>query len=291
VTTVCTRACAADPTPTVTPALARRRWRRLTGALIGAGLASLRAPLASSRGRRRMVVRAAAQMLTAAGVRVEVHSSPVAWPRTGWAYGPGHLVVSNSISWVDDLALLTVIPGVPVADRELWGWSARRADSVLLDRARPRALPGTVDQVGALLDTGTSVTVRPEGMKSCGAELGHFRPAFFQAAVDTTAPVCPVAVRYRVDGGAASAVAASLAGERRWRSVARVVAARGLVVEVHLLPALDPAGADRRELAALAEYAIAAVTEARPPVVTAHPQRPRVPAPAPARRRGAASTA
>jgi hypothetical protein len=63
-----------------------------------------------------------------------------------------------------------------------------------------------------------------------------------------------------------------------------VLATRGLVVEVHLLPALDPAGADRRELAALAEYAIAEVTEARPPVVTAHPRLPRVPTPAPVRR-------
>jgi hypothetical protein len=93
-----------------------------------------------------------------------------------------------------------------------------------------------------------------------------------------------VALRYRVDGGAGTAVAAYLGGDSLRRTLARVVATRGLVVEVHLLPALDPAGADRRELAALAEYAIAAVTEARPPVVTAHPRTPRVPAPAPVRR-------
>jgi hypothetical protein len=115
-------------------------------------------------------------------------------------------------------------------------------------------------------------------------QLGRFRPAFFQAAVDAAAPVCPVAVRYRADGGAGTAVAAYLGGESLHRSLARVLATRGLVVEVHLLPALDPAGADRRELAALAEYAIAEVTEARPPVVTAHPRLPRVPTPAPVRR-------
>jgi 1-acyl-sn-glycerol-3-phosphate acyltransferase len=272
VTTACTAACAADRTPTVPPAQVRRRWWRLTLALAGAGLVSLRAPLAGSAGRRHMVVGAAARVLTAAGVRVEVHSSPVAWPPTGRGRGAGHLVVSNWVSWVDELALLTVVPGVPVADREVWGWPARRAHSVLLDRARPRSLPGTVDQVGSLLGTGTSVTVRPEVRTSCGVELGRFRPAFFQAAVDTAAPVCPVAVRYRVDGGLTSTAAASLTGEPRWRSVARVVAARGLVVEVHLLPALDPVGADRRELAALAEYTIAAVTEARPTVGRAHPQ-------------------
>ena len=148
----------------------------------------------------------------------------------------------------------------------------RRAGVVLLDRARVRTLPGAVAEVAGLLRAGTSVTVHPEGTTSCGVELGRFRPAFFQAAVDAAAPVCPVAVRHRVDGGAGTAVAAHLGGESLRRSLARVLATRGLVVEVHLLPALDPAGADRRELAALAEYAIAEVTEARPPVVTAHPR-------------------
>ena len=286
---VCTPACAADPVPQVEPALRRHRWGRLAAALGAAGLASARAPLTGSRGRRRLVVCAAARVLTAVGVRVEVHSSPSAWPRIGAGHGGGHLVVSNHVSWVDDLALLTVVPGLPVAKREVAQWPlvgrlARRSGAVLLDRGRIRSLPGTVAEVAGLLRAGTSVTVHPEGTTSCGVELGRFRPAFFQAAVDAAAPVCPVAVRYRVDGGDGSAVAAFLGDDPLLRSLARVVATRGLVVEVHLLPALDPAGADRRELAALAEYAIAALTEARPPAVTAHPRRPRVPAPRPVRR-------
>jgi 1-acyl-sn-glycerol-3-phosphate acyltransferase len=284
-TPVCTTRCTADPAPTVGPALQRHRWLQLAGALAKARIAALRAPLTGTRGRRRLVVCAAARVLTAAGVRVEVHASPVAWPRTGPGHAPGPLVVSNHVSWIDALALLTVVPGVPAADRQIGRWWARRAGAVLHDPARPRTLPGTVAQVAGLLRAGTPVTVHPEGTTSCGVELGRFRPAFFQAAVEAAAPICPVAVRYRVDGGAASAVATHLPGEPLWRSVARVVAARGLVVEVHLLPALDPAGADRRELAALAEYTIAAVTEARPPVVAAHPRRSRVPAPVPARRR------
>lgn len=298
----CTAACTADAAPAVDTATRRRRWLRLTGALAGAGTASLRAPMSSARGRRRLVVCAAARVLTAVGVRVEVHSSPTAWPRAGAGRGPGQLVVSNHVSWVDDLALLTVVPGRPVAELEVGDWPligslTRRAGVVLLDRARIRTLPATVGEVAGTLRTGTPVTVHPEGTTSCGVELGRFRPAFFQAAVDAAAPVCPVAVRYRVDGGAGSAVAGYLADQPLWRSIVRVVATRGLVVEVHLLPALDPAGADRRELASLAEYAVAAVIESRPPVVAAHPRRSRVPArrqnaaPEPPRRRGAESAA
>ncbi|MGY1840356.1 MULTISPECIES: lysophospholipid acyltransferase family protein [unclassified Modestobacter] len=278
----CTAGCATTTAAPVPAAVRRRRWLRLSGALAGAGAASLRAPVASARGRRRILVCAAARVLTAVGVRVEVHASPVGWPRTGPGHGPGHLVVSNHVSWVDDLAMLTVVPGLPVAKREVGDWPlvgglARRAGLVLLDRARIRTLPGAVAQAAAALRAGATVTVHPEGTTSCGVELARFRPAFFQAAVDAAAPVCPVAVRYRLADGDPTALAGYLADEPLWRSVARVVAARGLVVEVHLLPALDPAGADRRELAALAEYAVASVTEVRAPVVAAHPRRLRVP--------------
>ncbi|MFQ1002234.1 lysophospholipid acyltransferase family protein [Modestobacter sp. SSW1-42] len=292
----CTPACAADPGPTVDAATRRRRALRVARALAGVAASSLRAPLSGPRGRRRLLTCGAARVLTAAGVRVEVTSSPVAWPRTGPGRAPGLLVVGNAVSWVDDLALLTVVPGLPVVTaglvrRPVLGGLLRRAGAVPVDPARPRTLPVAVGAVTAALRGGTSVGVRPEGTASCGVELGRFRPAFLQAAVDAGAPVCPVAVRYRVEGGAGTALAAHLPGEPFRRSVSRVLAARGLVVEVHLLPALDPAGADRRELAALAEYAIAAVTEARPPVIAAHPRRPRVPAPVRARRRGAASAA
>jgi 1-acyl-sn-glycerol-3-phosphate acyltransferase len=231
--------------PTVPAAVRRRRWLRLAAVLAGAAVGAPRAPLTGARGRRRLLVCAAARVLTAAGVRVEVRACPTGWPRTGG--GAGHLVVANSVCWVDELALLTAVPGLPVRTP-------------------------TVDRVAELLRDGQTVTVRPEGRTPAGAGLGQFRPTLLQAAVDAGAPVCPVAVRYRTDVG--DAVAAQLAGHPLARSLTRVVATRGLVVELHLLPALDPAGADRRELAALAEYAVAAVTEAGRPA----PRRPRSPA-------------
>jgi len=205
-------------------------------------------------------------------------------------------VVSNSVSWLDDLALLTVLPALPVTSaglgrRPVLGRLLRRAGVVLLDPARPRDLPTAVGQVADALRAGSAVSVHPEATASCGAEPGRFRPAFLQAAVDAAAPVCPVALRYRVHRGAGSAVAGQPAGEPLLRSLSRVLATRGLVVEVHLLPALDPAGAGRRELAVLAEHAVAAVTGTRPPVVPVQPPRPRAAADAPARRQGAASAA
>jgi hypothetical protein len=157
-----------------------------------------------------------------------------------------------------------------VAGRPVIGQLLRRADAVFLDRTRIRSLPATVGEVAARLRAGGTVLAHPEGTTACGVQLGRFRPALFQAAVDADAAVCPVAIRYRTEpGGDPTAVAAYLADDPLTRTLQRVVATRGLVVELHLLPALR--GGTRRELAALSEYAVAAVTEARAPVVAAHP--------------------
>jgi 1-acyl-sn-glycerol-3-phosphate acyltransferase len=275
----CRTDCAEGPVPTVGAPTRRQRWIRFAGAVALGTLRGLPVP-ATGRRRQRALVCSAAAVLSALGVRVEVRA-----PATGWPRGAGRLVVSNHISWLDDLALLTAVPGVPVAKEEVAGWPVigrllHRANTIFLDRARIRALPGTVADVADRLRGGGNVLVHPEGTTSCGARLDRFRPAFFQAAIDADASVCPVAIRYRTGDASATAVASYVSGDSLLRSIRRVIATRGLVVEVHLLPALTPAGADRRTLAALSEYAVAEVVEARGPRGV-HPlvaRRPPVPA-------------
>jgi hypothetical protein len=63
----------------------------------------------------------------------------------------------------------------------------------------------------------------------------------FQAAVDTTAPVRPVALRYRLAGGGPTTVASFVGPASLWQALVRVTGLQGLVIEVHLLPLLqDP---------------------------------------------------
>lgn len=213
----------------------------------------------------------ALRALRALGVTVQL--LPVGETRR--AGGVGSLVVANHVSWLDDVALLALLPGVrPVAKAEMADWpvvgrTARRNGTVFLDRARLSRLPGVVAEVAALLRAGHDVLVHPEGTTGCGAELHRFRPALFQAAIDAGAPVRPLALRYRLADGTGTSVAGYVGADSLWHSLGRVVATAGLVLEVHDLPLLSP-GTDRRELAALAEYAIAQVTEAAAPTVGAH---------------------
>ena len=182
----------------------RRRWLRLAGVLVGTAAGCLRGPLTGARGRRRVLVCGAARTLTALGVRVEVRAPRVAWPRTG----PGHLVVvADRMGWLDGLALLTAVPGLPVTTPELAGWPL----------------------VGGLVRRSGVVVLHPAG-----------RATLPWAAGDPAAPICPVELRRRTEGidGAAD-------GALSWRGLAAVVGARSVVVEVHLMPPLDRAPADR----------------------------------------------
>jgi 1-acyl-sn-glycerol-3-phosphate acyltransferase len=217
------------------------RWLR-AGAVLAAQ--RLRPPVGSA---RRRAVCGAARLLTGLGVRVDVRAPAVAWPRTG--RGTGALLVANSVSPLDPLVLLTAVPGVVVAGLD-------RVAGVPVP-----AVPATVAGVRAALARGTSVLVRPELPAGGRATLGRFSPDLFAAAVATSAPVCPVALRYRGDGGPPPPAPGgrSLLAALRW-----IGTTRDVVVQVRPLPALGSAGATAGELATLAEYAVAAELEAPP---------------------------
>ena len=100
--------------------------------------------------------------------------------------------------------------------------------------------------------------VFPEGTTRCGRVQGRFYPAMFQAAIDAGASVRPVGLRYRLADGTPTTVAAFVGVDTLFASVRRIVATRGLVIEVDAGPVAHAAGAARRSMAASTEAVIAA---------------------------------
>lgn len=239
---------------------------------VAAVLATL--PLRSPAARDRSLQRCFRRLLAALQVRVEVRGDTRFAPP-----GVPVLVVSNHVSWIDVLALGGVQAARMVGKSEVRDWSvigplARCAGTLFVDRDRLRELPETVAELADALRRGDAVAAFPEGTTYCGRPerscrgTGDFRPAVFQAAIDAGAVVRPVALRYRLEGGATT-VAAFVGSATLWQSVALVAGVRDLVVEVRLLPALDVtdlrwAQADRRALAAAAGAAVHAVTTPAP---------------------------
>jgi 1-acyl-sn-glycerol-3-phosphate acyltransferase len=214
--------------------------------------------------------------LHAVGVRL-VHRGDQrfdAGPGTG-----GVLMVANHLSWVDILVLGAVQPMRMVAKRELRDWPilgavAVRVGTLFVDRAGLRSLPSVVAGAAEALRAGSVVGLFPEGTTWCGAAVGTFRRAGFQAALDAGVPVRPVAQRMRLLDGTPTSIGAFIGDDTLGDSLLRVLRLPGLVVEVDVLPLLvAQPGTDRCELARRAELAIAEVTGVAAPEVSRPPRR------------------
>ncbi|MBG0827277.1 1-acyl-sn-glycerol-3-phosphate acyltransferase [Planomonospora sp. ID67723] len=179
--------------------------------------------------------------------------------------GAAPLFVANHVSWLDPLVMAAVLPCRLLAKREVLAWPvvgglAAGSGALFIDRDRLSMLPGAVAGVAGALAQGHPVAAFPEGTTWCGREMGAFRPAVFQAALDAGAPVRPVAIRY-LDAYRAPATGPAFVGDDTLlASIRRVVAVRRLTVEVTLLPQV--AAHDRRTLAWAAESAVASVVVA-----------------------------
>jgi 1-acyl-sn-glycerol-3-phosphate acyltransferase len=72
------------------------------------------------------------------------------------------------------------------------GWHLARAGHVLVDRTKPGG--DVFRQVSALMTSGVSLLVFPEGTRSADGRVGRFRGGIFLLAIEAGLPVVPVAV-------------------------------------------------------------------------------------------------
>ncbi|SNS31484.1 lysophospholipid acyltransferase family protein [Rhodococcoides kyotonense] len=210
---------------------------------------------------RRRVTRFGARMLLFAlgiGLQVDDRRSDREKSRTDG----GALVVAGHVSWTDVLVLTALRPATFVARGDLIDWPVlgvlARAMKVLpIHRRNLRALPGTVEQVADRLRSGGTVVAFPEATTWCGRAYGSFRPAMFQAAVDTETWVQPVQLRY-VDTSREPTTATCFVGEETiGQSISRILRLKGIVAEVGLVAPVPP-GNDRRDLARRCEASVRA---------------------------------
>jgi 1-acyl-sn-glycerol-3-phosphate acyltransferase len=149
-----------------------------------------------------------------------------------------YVVVSNHQS-LADIPLIANLPlsAKWLAKRELFevplfGWMLRMARHIPVDRGERRKAAHALLQCARTLRLGSSVLFFPEGTRSPGGEVLPFNDGPFQMAVRENVPVLPLAVE---GSGAALPRGTWLFGGQQ---------------DIHLtiLPAVDPAGADVKEL-------------------------------------------
>jgi 1-acyl-sn-glycerol-3-phosphate acyltransferase len=277
----CGAHCIADDEPgppAVGRSLRAGRMARLVAVMLAAAVTLPVLPMLTTR-RRCAVVRGFARgVLRALGIRLDLR---------GTGRLPGALVVVNHVSWLDIVVLLAAGRSRIVAKTEVRGWPvigriARYTGTVFVDRSRPLTLPASVAEVRAALAAGEAVSVFPEGTTSCGRTVRRFRPAFFQAAVDTGAPIVPLTLRFALAGGGRTSAAAFIGDDTLLDSIRRIVCLRGLTISVCRGATIYPArGATRGVLARTAAAAVGASAPSLYPehVPVAVPAPRAVPAP------------
>jgi len=176
-------------------------------------------------------------------------------------FQPGaQLVVANHISWLD-IALLHSFAAMGfVAKAEIDGWPllgtlARAGGSVFHRRGSHDSASGVAAQMSARLGENRKVAIFPEGgiLPGHGVKLFHAR--LFAATIETNKPVQPVMLRYLRDGFRYDEIT-FLPDENFMVNFIRLLMQKSCLADVRVLPLIDSAGKQRRQLANEAEYAV-----------------------------------
>src|SRR6266699_5597596 len=130
------------------------------------------------------------------GIRVTTCGS---MPRSG-------LLVCNHLSYLDVIVLSSIGPCVFVAKRDiatwpLFGWLARAAGTIFVDREHRLASANVVDLVQEAVAGGSLVVLFPEGTSSDGSTVLPFKSSLLESAVQLRCPVTAVAIEYALDDG------------------------------------------------------------------------------------------
>ncbi|MDR2871632.1 MAG: 1-acyl-sn-glycerol-3-phosphate acyltransferase [Xanthomonadaceae bacterium] len=187
--------------------------------------------------------------------------------RFGTPLPGGVLFVANHVSWIDietlhSQRMMGFVAKYEISRWPLIGWLTAQGQSIFHQRGNPHSLNDVVEQMQARLSSGRSVGVFPEGRTRSGREVGPFHARIFQAAVQTQAPVQPVALRYGKRGDAQTVVAFA-PNESFMGNFFRLLGEPVRLAEIHFLePIHVSADAEgRRRIAELSRERIVAAME------------------------------
>jgi len=111
------------------------------------------------------------------------------------------LVVANHISWLDIVALGSIVPLQFVAKHEVQSWPGlgllvAAAGTLFIRRGSAEQTARVLDEMTWSLASGGRVVVFPEGTSTDGSMVRRFHSRLFHAAIRTRVPVQAVTLHY-----------------------------------------------------------------------------------------------
>jgi 1-acyl-sn-glycerol-3-phosphate acyltransferase len=116
------------------------------------------------------------------------------------------LLVSNHLSYLDILLISSITPAIFLAKSEvrrwpMFGWLARRAGTLFIDRAKRGDVARVNDEAGRLLEAGLLLVIFPEGTSSDGREVLPFKSSLLESIVGRRHPLSVAHISYEVEDG------------------------------------------------------------------------------------------
>ena len=111
------------------------------------------------------------------------------------------IVVSNHLSYVDILVILSVRPTRFISFLELAampgvGWLTTMSQTLLVNRSNPALIKKDISKFENELRMGMPFVFFPEGSSFDGSALQNFKSSLFESAVRTNTSVQPLCLRY-----------------------------------------------------------------------------------------------
>jgi 1-acyl-sn-glycerol-3-phosphate acyltransferase len=116
----------------------------------------------------------------------------------------------------------------------VWGRGLRAAEFIEVDRSDKQRARASIEEAERLLRDGVSIYLAPEGTRSRDGRIGPLKKGGFHLALDTGAPIVPIAIR--------GTIAILPRGGKSMR--------RGMSVEVEIGAPIQVAGRDLDSLIA-----------------------------------------
>lgn len=220
-------------------------------------------PLVSQARRNRIIRGWSRALIAICGARLVVTGVPLPHEIEVEGIAPwaiGRLALSNHVSWIDVFAIDAATPARFVAKSEIGRWPllgalVTRAGTLYIERGRRHAVAVINRHVREHLKAGETIVVFGEGTTTDGSRLLPFHSNLVAPAIEVGAPIWPIALRY-TESGRPSTAAAFIGEMGLVTSLARILSARRLAIEVAFLPPIPP-DSNRHAVARAARRAIA----------------------------------
>jgi 1-acyl-sn-glycerol-3-phosphate acyltransferase len=134
-------------------------------------------------------------------VDLVVHGAERVPPTRAYVY------MSNHQSHLDIPMLYATLPSPTIRmlgkkelfDIPLWGRGLRAAEFIEVDRSNPVKARTSIEYAKQLVRDGVSIYLAPEGTRSLDGRINQLKKGGFHLAVDTQAPIVPVAISGTID--------------------------------------------------------------------------------------------